>query len=210
VDGRRSLLGGAMTEGGSVYAWLQKTLNLQGIADLETALQQMPGMEENPLTFLPLISGERSPGWASEARGVFSGLSIATTPLEILRAGMEGVASRIALVYRLVLQTLRSGEAAQPMVIASGGAIQHSPAWQQILADALNCPIYLPQTPETSTRGAVILALEALKIIQDVGDLPGDVLLAARPDPARQAYYQKLAARQQDVYASLIAGAAND
>jgi gluconokinase len=38
VDRRRSLLGGAMTEGGSVYSWFCKTLNLQNVGDLESAL----------------------------------------------------------------------------------------------------------------------------------------------------------------------------
>ena len=34
-----------MTEGGSVFAWLRKMLNLEGIADLEAALAQMPPAE---------------------------------------------------------------------------------------------------------------------------------------------------------------------
>ncbi len=174
VDRRRSLLGGAMTEGGSVFAWFQKTLNLQGIDDLDAALAQMPPAESG-LAFLPLISGERSPGWVSEARGILMGLSIATTPLDLLRSGLEGVACRIALVYRQVRETVQAVEPGEPEIIASGGAIQGSPAWQQILADALNQPIRLAQAPETSTRGAVLLALEALGAIDDLANLPDEL-----------------------------------
>jgi gluconokinase len=199
VDRRRSLLGGAMTEGGSVYAWLKRTLNLEGIEDLDAALA---AMEPNAhgLTFLPLISGERSPGWVSEARGVLSGISIATTPLDLLRAGLEGVACRIALVYGL----LRPALPANSQIIASGGAIQNAPAWQQILADALNRPVHLSRVPETSTRGAALLALETLGAIEDLADLPDFSELAAEPIPERQAQYQELISRLRLLYEKVI------
>jgi gluconokinase len=199
VDRRRLLLGGAMTEGGSVFAWLRKTLNLEGIDDLEKALAQMPAGASG-LTFLPLISGERSPGWQSDARGVVAGLSIATTPLDLLRAGLEGVACRIAQVYEL----LRPALPAEPEIIASGGAIQGSPAWQQILADALNRPVRLSQVPETSTRGAVLLALEALGKIKDVASLPDLSEVAAQPDNQRHMRYREIIEQQKRIYAKII------
>src|SRR6185436_4706525 len=69
VDRRRSLLGGALSEGGSVVAWLKRLLNLDDLPDVESALSDTPA-DGHRLTFLPLITGERSPGWAAEARGV--------------------------------------------------------------------------------------------------------------------------------------------
>lgn len=201
VDRRRSLLGGAMTEGGSVFAWLSKILNLEGTGDLETALAHMPPAASG-LVFLPLISGERSPGWQSDARGVIAGLSIATTPLDLLRAGLEGVACRIAQVYELLCPALP----AEPEIIASGGAIQGSPAWQQILADALNRPLRLAQVPETSTRGVVLLALEALGVSGDVAALPDLSTVVAVPDAQRHARYREVIERQKEMYEKLIAG----
>lgn len=200
VDAKRALLGGAMTEGGSVYAWFQKILNLQGIQDLEASLAQMPAADSG-LAFLPLISGERSPGWVSDARGVMMGLSIANTPLELLRAGLEGVACRIALVYNLLLPALPT----TPQIIASGGAIQSSPAWQQILSDALGAPLRLSTFPETTSRGAALLALEALGIIQDVGALPDESNPAAEPSPANHARYQVVMEQQRAMYEHLVA-----
>lgn len=199
VDRRRALLGGAMTEGGSVFAWLCKILNLEGIDDVDQALAQMPPAGSG-LAFLPLIAGERSPGWLSEARGVISGLSIATTPLDMLRAGLEGVACRIALVYSL----LRPALPADPVIIASGGAIQGSPAWQQILADALNRPLRLSRVSETSTRGAVLLALEALGIIDDVAKAPDLSEPAAEPIPEHHARYREIMDQQREIYEKLI------
>lgn len=204
VDRRRSLLGGAMTEGGSVYAWFRKILNLEGIGDLEQALAGIPPAAHG-LTFLPLISGERSPGWVSDARGAISGLSLATTPLDLLRAGLEAVACRIALVYQLLQETAGLAAGTQAVeIIASGGAIQSSPVWQGILADALGQPLYLSQVPETSTRGSVLLALEAMGEIDDAASLPVYASLAAVPDPTRHAIYQEVIARQKDLYHKLV------
>ena len=202
VDRKRSLLGGAMTEGGSVFSWFRKLLNLEAygsLGELDAAIMQMPAAASG-LTFLPLISGERSPGWVSEARGILMGLSIANTPLELLRAGMEGVACRIALVYDLLSSVLDEGVE----IIASGGAIQSSPAWQQIFADALNRPVRLSQVPETSTRGSVLLALEALGVVDDLASLPDSSILAAEPDPIRHAKYREVIAQQMQMYDKLI------
>jgi gluconokinase len=153
------------------------------------------------LTFLPLISGERSPGWVSEARGVMQGISLATAPLDLLRAGLEGVACRIAIVYDLLRPALPD----DPVIVASGGAIQNSPAWQQILADALNRPLRLSSVPETSTRGAVLLALEALGLIEDAASLPDFSQLAALPNPEHHARYQAVIAKQRELYDKIIA-----
>ncbi|RPJ52416.1 MAG: carbohydrate kinase [Chloroflexi bacterium] len=200
VDRQRSLLGGAMTEGGSVFTWLNSILNLDGIGSLETALAKLPPAATG-LTFLPLISGERSPGWQSGARGVIVGLSIAHTPLDLLRAGLEGVACRIAQVYELLRPVLP----VEPEIVASGGAIQGSPAWQQILADALNHPVRLSRVPETSTRGAVLLALEALGIVKDLKELPDLSVVVAEPEPRRHARYRQMIEQQKDIYRKLIA-----
>jgi gluconokinase len=199
VDRRRSLLGGAMTEGGSVFSWMKKTLNLEGAGDLETALAAAEPAAHG-LVFLPLISGERSPGWVSEARGVMDGLSIATSPVDLLRAGLEGVACRIAQVYH----RLRPALPAEPRIIASGGAIQGSPAWQKILADALNCPVRLSQVPETSTRGAALLALEAMGLTGDLADLPDHSAVVAEPTAENHARYQAVMERQRMIYDRLV------
>ena len=45
---------------------------------------------EHGLTFLPLLGGERSPGWNGRARGALSGLTFETTPEDVLRAALEG------------------------------------------------------------------------------------------------------------------------
>ncbi|MEZ4770469.1 MAG: gluconokinase [Caldilineales bacterium] len=161
VDERRSLPGGALTEGGSVYAWLRQELQLPGPDVLETVLAQGEP-DGHRLTVLPFLSGERAPGWAGHARATIHGLTLSTRPEDIVRASLEAVAYRVALVYD-DLHSLLPGE---PEIVVSGGALAGSPAWLQIVADALGRPLTLSSAPEASARGAALLALEAIGVGQ--------------------------------------------
>lgn len=199
VDARRSLPGGALTEGGSVYGWMSESLRLGDPQTVEAALAAMPP-DSHGLTVLPFFSGERAPGWAGDARAAIHGLSLGTTPLDILRAGMEAVAYRIALVYEL-LASLLPGEA---QLIASGGALTASPAWLQIIADSLGRPVTLSRAAEASARGAALLALEALGLLPDIAAAADLLGPTCTPDPDRHAVYRQAIARQQELYARLV------
>jgi gluconokinase len=71
LDRRRSLIGGATSEGGNVFAWCREHLKLPDDAALERALGT-PGRGD--LVALPFLAGERSPGWRAERRGALAGL----------------------------------------------------------------------------------------------------------------------------------------
>ena len=58
LDQDRSLLGGALSEGGNLYAWLRDTLALPQDEDLDAALASMPPAAPD-LLFLPVLAGER-------------------------------------------------------------------------------------------------------------------------------------------------------
>jgi len=200
VDGRRSLLGGALSEGGSVFAWMKDTLQLENLPALEAALA---GLEPDAhgLTILPFLAGERAPGWTGHARATIHGLTLATTPLDILRAGLEAVAYRIALVFDLLRPVLP----ADPQVIGSGGALLNSPAWLKIMTDVLGRPISVSKVQEASGRGAALLALEVLGALADLEDAPDFVSIAHPPDAHNHARYRLAIERQQALYKKLIA-----
>ncbi|MGH9453219.1 MAG: gluconokinase, partial [Terriglobia bacterium] len=120
LDRKRFVVGGALTNGGGVYAWMKKTLNLPPDHEIEEALAAMPPMSHG-LTVLPLFGGERSPGWRADARAAIIGLRADTAPLEILRASLEAVAVRFRLIYDILRRSL--GEPRQ--VISTGGALLH-------------------------------------------------------------------------------------
>ena len=201
VDGRRSLLGGALSEGGSIYAWMKTTLKFKDLSNLESALAKRQP-DAHGLTVLPFLAGERSPGWAGYARGTIHGLSLATTPLDILQAGLEAVAYRVAIVFELLCQFLPI----DPQVIASGGALLNSPTWLQMMTDVLGRIITVSEVQDASGRGAALLALEALGVIKDLKDVPDFVGRTFQPEMNRHAQYQEAIERQKRLYEKLVKG----
>ena len=151
-----TLLGGAFTEGGSVFAWEREVLRVPGPARIEAVLRRLPP-DGHGLTVLPFIAGERSPGFSSGARACIAGLSSATTPLQIVQASLEAVSYRFALVARLLRPHLH----ARHDVVASGGALERSPYWTQLMADVLGEPILVSREEELTSRGTAILAWRA-------------------------------------------------
>jgi gluconokinase len=135
VDGSRSLLGGAVNDVGRVVSWVDSTVRLSPGDDLNLILAAAP--QPNTPLVLPYFSGERSTGWAANARAVFAGVSSGTTGAMLFRGAMEGVAisyARIADQLQLV--------AGQPQrILASGRVTQDLPSWLQMLADVLGAPV---------------------------------------------------------------------
>jgi len=197
VDGDRALVGGATSEGGNVFAWCRKALALPADdSALEHVLAARPP-DGHGLTSLPFFAGERSPGWRPEARAAVAGLSLGTDAVDITRALLEGVAFRLAEIY----DRLRPLAAADHLVVGSGGALGHSPAWAQIITDALGVPMTLGSDAEASARGAALLALETLGVDAPSPPDPARIL---RPDPGRHARYQAARQRQRRLYDNIV------
>ncbi len=149
---------------------------------------------------LPFLAGERSPGWQGHARATIHGISQATAPLEILQAGMEAVACRIALVFEMLAELLPE----DLQIVAGGGAIHNSPAWLQIITDVLGRSTAVTGIREVSARGAALLAFEALGLINDLKDIPVFIERTCYPDDGRHAIYRETFNRQQRLYEKLI------
>ncbi|MBD0324787.1 MAG: gluconokinase [Pyrinomonadaceae bacterium] len=200
VDRKRILLGGALSDGGGLYAWMRETLALGSETEaIERALAAM-GADAHGLTLLPCWAGERSTGWhTTTARGAMLGLTMHTDALHILRAAMEAIAYRFALIAD-ALHALVSYK----HVIASGGALDASPAWTQIIADVLGRTLLMSGVREASTRGAVLLALEAAGQIESITHKSAPVLQAYEPEMKRHELYRAAIARQQKYYELLI------
>ena len=169
LDADRYVLGGALSNGGNVLAWLTDRLGVSFDDETVHAAGQLPP-DSHGLTVLPFLAGERSPSWNDYARGGIIGLTLATRSADLLRATMEGIAYRFALI-NAALRPL-AGEQT-PMVIANGGALLRSPAWLQIIADVLGeSVVALPADDEASAAGAAIVALIGLGEYPDPESAP--------------------------------------
>jgi gluconokinase len=201
-DRRRFLLGGALSNGGNVFSWMQQVLRLDD--DLETKLSQMQP-DAHGLTILPFLAGERCPGWRGDARAAVVGLSWDTEPMDILRAGLEAVAYRFALIRELLTTSSgRHGGTAPMSIIATGGALLRSPTWMQMMADVLGEPVVESLEAEASSRGAALLALEALGEISALRDAPFAFGKTYEPHLAHHERYRAARMRQKDLYRKLI------
>jgi gluconokinase len=191
VDRTMPLLGGATSEGGNVYAWCRDVLRLRDDAALERALAARPA-DAHGLTVLPFLAGERAPGWRDDKRAVIAGLSLDTSPLDIVHAALESVALRLALVYRLLAPHAPSDH----LVVASGGAVTRSRAWTRMLADALGHAVTWSHEPEATGRGAALLALVAVGALSDLAAARAPLGETFTPDPGRHARYVAALERQ--------------
>ena len=206
VSRERVVVGGALSDGGGLLQWLIQSLNTAGgdgnsQSHLSTLQQQLAALEPDAhgLTILPFWSGERSTGWLADARGGIFGLRQQTTTVEIMRAALESIAYRFALIAN-ALDEIAPGA----QVIATGNALRSSPVWLQIIADVLGRPVLFGGSPEASLRGAALLALEAVGKIANIEAVPVSVDEVFEPDAQRHARYRGGLARQQDLYNRLF------
>ena len=194
VDRKTALLGGATSEGGNVVAWCRDVLRLPDDAAVERALA-VRAPDSHRLTVLPFLAGERAPGWRGDKRAVIAGLSLDTSALDIVHAAMESVALRLALVYRGLAPHATSPH----VIVASGGAVTRSRAWTQMVADALGHSLTLSQEAEATSRGAALLALEALGELTSPGAVRAPLGETFLPDPDRHARYLAALERQMEL-----------
>ena len=195
VSDRRVVVGGALSDGGGLLQWFLSSLNLKiSIAELQEEIATLEP-DSHGLTVLPFWSGERSPGWSPDARGGIFGLRQQTTPAEIVHAVLESIAYRFALIAR-DLDCVAPGAT----IVVSGKALRSSPVWVQIVADVLGRPLMFGGTPEASSRGAALLALEAVGKIGSIEKDSIEVEQVFEPDMARHARYQHAVARQEQLY----------
>jgi gluconokinase len=195
---RRVVVGGALSDGGGLVNWLTESLNLDDVSLHEELAALEP--DSHGLTVLPFWSGERSTGWSTDARGGIFGLRQQTTPAEIVRATLEAIAYRFALIARDLDLV-----APNATIVASGNAIRSSPVWLQIIADVLGRPLKFGGTAESSIRGAALLALKAVGKIATIDQDSVGVEQVFEPDMSRHARYRKGLARQEELYKQLYA-----
>jgi xylulokinase len=104
-------------------------------------------------TFLPYLSGERSPWMNPAARGGWLGLKLNDTRGTMMRAAFEGVAFSL----RAGLEAIRANGVSVDALRLAGGGSTHA-RWRQLLADALGAHLDALAVPNVATRGAALLA----------------------------------------------------
>jgi xylulokinase len=122
-----------------------------------------PGAEG--LTFLPYLSGERTPHADPDARGSFHGLSLRHDRGALVRAVLEGVAYGLRDSLDLLVEM---GAAPTVGRVSGGGA--RSDLWLRIVASVLELPLERTAVDEGAAFGAALLGGVAGGVWADVGE----------------------------------------
>ena len=198
LDPGRFVVGGSLSNGGNLYAWLLRTLRVDP-AGLEARIRRRRP-DAAGLTFLPLLAGERSLGFAAHATGAIAGLTQATTAEDIVLAGMEAVALTFAGVDAALDDTVPGAR----RLVASGAGLLSSPAWVQMMADAIGKPVAVSRAAmEASSVGAAELALRRLDVRHRTTSRAGRNV---EPRERARSAYAEARRRQGWLYTTLIQG----
>ncbi len=118
IDRNHVLVGGALTDGGSMVEWAKQFLNLEkDEAAFQTCLEETRKLVEaeyreeeanchRELIMAPFLSGERSTGFRGGAAGAVFGLTRETTPAHFFKSCLEGVSLRLKAIIDLLLIVL--------------------------------------------------------------------------------------------------------
>ncbi|MDQ4105957.1 MAG: xylulokinase [Actinomycetota bacterium] len=191
----------AIQNAGLALEWTRRVLGASWEEVYEEAFAVPAGAEG--ATFLPYLSGERTPHLDPEARGAWSGLGLGHGREHLLRAALEGV----AFALREGLEALEeAGVSASELRLAGGGTTREP--WRRLLADALARPLrLLPETAaaNASARGAALLAGVASGVHASVEET-----LTLAPEPQRTIYpgaeapaYEAAYLRYREIYPRL-------
>ncbi|WP_329249823.1 carbohydrate kinase [Streptomyces sp. NBC_01478] len=136
----------------------------------------------NGVRVLPYFapSGERAPFVEPRLRAELTGVSLESTPADLIRATCEGIGYAAR-------HCLEAAGLTGSLAVCGGGT--RSSAWMRLLADVLGRPLRVVEG-EVGARGAVLAAAERYGVALDAGawTRPTEVV---EPDAVRAAYYAK-------------------
>ena len=116
--------------------------------------------------FLPYLSGERSPIWDPNAKGVFFGFTAQHKRSDLIRAIEEGVA--YSLRHNLeIFEDM--GFKMTKVKIGGGGA--KSRLWRQIISDVIGKPLEITQNLATENLGDALIAGLGVKVYNTLDDV---------------------------------------
>ena len=190
----KAYLSGAATNGCcNCIDWFRTKMfpSSMSYSDIEKGIQD----RETTPVFLPLMFGERCPGWNDEASGGFFEVKPYHTVFDLYRAVQEGVLFNLYHCYTFLTEL--NGV---PNKIKFSGGILKSPEWTQMCADIFQTDLEVDTVEHGSMMGAVVLAMEHLGVIQDACDFTAPAAKVIHPNPEKADFYQEKFARYLKCY----------
>ena len=154
------------------------------------------------LTFLPYLTGERTPLCDAQARGAFIGLTRLHDRTYLTRAVLEGISLGLAESLHLIRA---AGTKVTEATVTGGGT--RSDAWMQILADVCNVTIVLREGADAGPAlgGARLALVGACGVPVKQACAPGPVVKTFVPDKRAVKAYLPIAERFRALYPAISA-----
>ena len=149
-------LSGIVSTTGKSIEWGRNILQINSYNDF-FMLADTAQAGSGGLIFLPYLAGERGQAWNSSAKGLLHGLNLSTGGAEIARSLLEG----ICYALRDLIEAMEdAGAVIDELRLA--GSVSGNELLNQIKADILKKPIYVPGHKEAELIGLAIIGLCAL------------------------------------------------
>ena len=137
---------------GSAVGWLEEIGLIAESADLDRVGGSVASA--GGAVFVPGLAGLGAPFWAPHAKGAFTGLTLATTRANLVRAVIEGIAAQVAWLGRAAAQDLGA-----PLTrLRVDGGLTRSHTLLQLQADLAQVPIEVYPSPNATALGVAALA----------------------------------------------------
>lgn len=148
-------LDGGVFVAGAAMQWLAEGLHL--LPDVAASAEMALHSQDDDVVVVPALAGLASPHWRTDVRGAMFGLSRATTPADIVRATLEGIAHRVHDVATAMIAATHT----TPSRLKVDGGPTENPYLMQYLADLLNMEIEVAEAQEATAIGVANLAAHA-------------------------------------------------
>ena len=157
------------------------------------------GIAPSPVVAIPHLAGASVPwGRALGNRATITSLTLASSPIDILQAVLEGVGIEVALILELFRER---GTRFDHLRAAGGGT--NSSWWTQLKADLAGVTIEAANRTEAGALGAAMLASVAVgahRSLVDASEALGPQTVLYEPNPHRAALYRE----RIDLYRDLV------
>jgi L-ribulokinase len=190
---------------GDVLAWFVRTFPRSNDVAENFALYNRDAAalapRQNGLLAIDWWNGNRVPYADTSLRGLIAGFDMSTTAADIYRALMDS----ICFGARSIVDRFRSGGIPVERIVLTSGLAKSNPFLLTVMADTLAQTVHVPEIDNPTCVGAAIHGAVAAGVVADFregadkfGAHHFDVY---QPDPRREAVYQKLYQRYDELSA---------
>jgi len=181
---------------GSILRWYRDRFGAEALAEAKRTGRDVYDLliekaPEGPidLFLLPHFAGTGTPYLDSDSKGLIAGLTLNTTPADVTRAILDGVAYEM----RVNLEAVRSGGLQVAKFSAIGGG-SRSDRWCQTKADVTGLPVDALDVSEAGCLGVAMLAGTAIGVWPSLDEAIRQLVRPRKsfqPNPAQQKLYER-------------------